>query len=166
MSLPVRSRPPRAPSARRWLSLTALLAVVAACGLDEEGTSVQDFMESAGRVESITVSDIYDQDVSDVVIVCAYTGARAITDELGFGWPGAKALANRLESSDSHQAVVAVHDGEVVESEVVLIDVLTLCDMDLRYPATVDAATTLQVAWSPTAWSDGTTKTIPVASIE
>lgn len=150
-----------------WLVLTALFAVVAACGGDDqEGTSVQDVMESAGQVEAITVSDIYDRDVSDVVIVCAYTGARAITDELGFNWPGAKMLANKLDSSDSHQAVIAVHDGEVVESEVMLIDVLYLCDMDRPHPATIDAGTTLQVSWSSTDWSDGTTKTIPVASIE
>lgn len=123
-------------------------------------------MESTGEVEAITLFDIYDRDVSGVVIVCAYTGARAIRDELGFDWRGAKALANKLDSSDSQQAVIALHEGEVVESEVILIDVLYLCDMDLPYPATIDAGTTLQVSWSSTPWSDGTTKRIPVASIE
>jgi hypothetical protein len=147
--------------------VTALSAVVGACGGDDaDGTSVQDFMESAGQVRAITVSDIYDRDVSDVVIVCAYTGATAITDELGFDWPGATSLAKQVDTSDSHQAVIAVHHGEVVESEVMLIDVLYVCDMDLAYPATIDAGTTLKVSWSSTAWSDGTTKTVPVASVD
>jgi hypothetical protein len=83
-----------------WMALTSLLSVVAACGGgDEEGTSVQDFMESAGQVEAIAVSDIYDRDVSEVVIACAYTGLTAITDELGFDWPGATSLANQLDAS-------------------------------------------------------------------
>ncbi len=146
--------------------MTALLALLAACGGDDKGTSVRDFMESAGQVETITVSDIYDRDVSDVVVVCAYTGARAITDELGFDWPGAESLANQLDSSDSHQAVIAVHDGDVVESEVILIEVLHLCDMDRPSPTTIDAGTTVRVSWSSTDWSDGTTRTIPVARIE
>lgn len=136
-----------------------------ACGGDtEEGRSVQNFMESAGQVESITVSDIYDRDVSDVVIVCAYTPRTAITDELGFDWPGAKSLANELGAHDSYQAVIAVHDGEVVESEVMSLNVLDLCDMDVRYPATIGADTTLQVSSSSGVWSDGTT--YPVASIK
>ena len=139
------------------------MALAACSGDGDEGTSVQDFMESAGPVESITVSDIYDRDISDVVIVCAYTGAKAISDELGFDWSGASTVANRLDSSDSHQAVVAVRDGEVVESEVMLVNVLDLCDMDLPYPATIDASTTLQVSPSSTVWSDGTT--FPVATV-
>jgi hypothetical protein len=121
-------------------------------------------MESAGQVRAITVSDMYDRDVSDVVIVCAYTGATAINDELGFDWPGASSLANQLDTSDSHQAVIALHDGEVVESEVMLINVLYLCNMDLPYPATIDAGTTLQVSPYSSAWSDGTT--FPVTSID
>ena len=152
--------------AGRWLTLMSLLVVVTACGDDEGGTSVRDFMESAGRVEAITVSDMYERDVSDVVIVCAYTGARAITEELGFDWSGARVLANKLDNDDSEQAVIAVQDGEVVESEVVLMDVLYLCDMDLPYPATIGAGTTLRVSWFSTPWSDGTTKTIPITHVD
>ena len=112
------------------------------------------------------MSDIYDRDVSDVVIVCAYTGAGAIRDELGFNWRGAEVLANKLISSDSQQAVIALHEGEVVESEVFLMDVLYLCHRDFPHPSTtIDAGTTLRVSWSSEPWSDGTTKRIPVASM-
>lgn len=177
MTSPARPRArPRRVSDRSagWLTLTALLPAMTACvplvtsgspfGNTQPGTSVQDFMESAGQVQTITLSEMYDRDVSDVVIVCAYTGARAITDELGFDWPGAKSLANRLDAHDSHQAVIALHDGDVVESEVMLINVLYLCDMDLPYPATIEADTTLKVSPSSSLWSDGTT--YPVARIK
>lgn len=160
------SSDPRQGRAGRWLALTALLAVVSACGDDEAGTSVNDFMESTDEVKTVALSDIYDHDVSGVVIVCAYTGPGAIRDELGFSWRGAEVLASKVDSSDSQQAVIAVHEGEVVESEIVPIDVLHLCDMDLSYPATIDAGTTLRIAWSSTTWSDGTAKRIPVASLE
>ncbi len=119
-------------------------------------------MESAGQVESITVSDIYDRDVSDVVIVCAYTPRTAITDELGFDWPGAKSLAHRLGAHDEYQAVIALHDGDVVESEFMRIDVVHLCDMDVRYPATISADTTLQI--SSSVWARDTT--YPVANLK
>ena len=141
------------------------MAVITACrGDTEQGRSVQNFMESAGQVKSITVSDIYDREVSDVVIVCAYTPPTAITDELGFDWSGAKSLANELGAHDEYQAVIAVQDSEVVESEVMSINVLYLCDMDVRYPATIAADSTLQISSSSTVWSDGTT--YPVASIK
>jgi hypothetical protein len=141
------------------------MAITTACGADTEGgTSVQDFMKSAGQVESITVSDIYDREVSEVVIVCAYSPRESITDELGFDWPGAESVANQLGAHDSYQAVIAVHDGEVVESEVMLINVLYLCDMGPPSPATIGADTTLQVSSSSSVWSDGTT--YPVASIK
>lgn len=144
-----------------WPTLAVLLAVMtAACG--GKATSVQDFMDSAGQVESITLSDIYDRDVSDVVIVCPYTPQTTITDELGFDWPGAKSLAKSLGAHDAYQGVIALHDGDVVESEVVDIAVLSLCEMDLRYPATIDAGTTMQV--SSSSWSDGTT--YPVTSLK
>ena len=153
--------------AGKWLALTALVAVVAACGNDQGGTSVQDFMESRDEVDAITLSDIYDRDVSDVVIACAYTPAKAIRRELGFNWSGAKVLDHELMRSDGLQAVIALHEGEVVESEVILIDVLYLCHKDFPFAATtIDAGTTLQVSWSSMPWSDGTTKRIPVASIE
>ncbi|MBS2937238.1 hypothetical protein KDN32_05745 [Nocardioides sp. J2M5] len=153
-------------SAISWLALTALLPIVSACGEEEAGTSVHDFMESTSEVNTLALSDIYDHDVSGVVIVCAYTGAKAIRDELGFRWRGAAGLADKLDSTDTHQAIIAVHEDDVVESEVVPIDVLHLCDMDLSYPATIDAGTTLRIAWSSVPWSDGTEKRIPVASIQ
>ena len=118
-------------------------------------------MESAGEVDSITVSDVYERRISEVVIVCAYTPADAITDELGFDWSGARSVARSLERHDEYQAVVALHDGKVVESEVMSLQVLDLCSMDLPYPATIDAGTTLQVS-SSGVWGDGTT--YPVAS--
>ncbi len=124
----------------RWLALAALLAVMTSCGRDtQEGTSVQEFMESADHVESITVSDIYNRAVSEVVIVCAYTSSKSITDELGFDWSD----ADSLESLDEgQQAVLAVHDGEVVELEVMSRQVLDLCDVNVPYPATIGAETT------------------------
>ncbi|HXH79417.1 hypothetical protein [Nocardioides sp.] len=154
------------------ITLAALLAVMTSCsghdevlsvGSDTDGSSVQDFMESAGEVDSITVSDIYDQAVSEVVIVCAYTPASIIRQELGFTWTGAKSLGDWLSAHDEYQAVIALHEGRVVEAERMTINVLHLCDMGLPSPATIDAETTLRVSRSGT-WSDGTT--FPVASIE
>lgn len=162
-------------STGRWLALAALVTVMSACDGDpqqrtsvpnvQEGTSLQKFMASAGQVQSITVSDIYDREVSDVVIVCAYTPARFITNELGFDWPGARSAARYLSAHDHNQAVIALHDGKIVESEFTITKVLDLCDMDLPSPATIDADTTLPVTTSSEhVWSDGTR--YPVAKIK
>ena len=120
-------------------------------------------MESTGTMGSVTVSHVYDQPVSDVVIVCAYTPETAITDELGFDWPNAGSLARAVGAHDSEQGVIAVHDGEVVEYEAVTFEVVDLCDMDLPYPATLSAETTVQISPSSQVLTDGTT--YPVASL-
>ena len=145
-----------------WLAAASLLVATTACGGDtERGESVQNFMESAGPVEWITVSDMYDRAVSEIVIVCPYTTESLIKDELGFNWPGAKSLARSL-IDDSKQAVIAMHDGHVVELEVMDYDVLHLCAMDVPNPTTLGGDTVLQVSPSTDVLA-GTT--YPVASI-
>lgn len=153
----------------KWLAVAVVVVVVVLLGTasllgnSDRGTSVSTYMESTGTTGSVTVSDVYDQPVSDVVIVCAYTPERAITRELGFDWSGAESLYESLSADDSYQGVIAVHEGDVVEYEVITFADVDLCDMDLRYPATLGAETTLRISPSSQVLTDGTT--YPVASL-
>lgn len=148
------------------VALVLLLGGLTSCSTEEtsdgEGStgSIATYMsEQDASTGLVRLADAYDEDVSHVVVACAFSSASDIQDRLGFAWPGAAELV----VEENQQAVVAARNGKVVESEVMSRQVLDLCaDLQVEYPVELDPAASLEVTAEE--WSDGAT--YPVAELE